>query len=134
MKNREKWADKLIDISVIDGKGIAVDSRTHKPCACENKNCSECLFGDPDTSCEDVKLKWLEAEYEPMDWSLVKVDTKVLVSDDNEHWVVKRYFAKYEDGKVYVWNGGKTSWSAENESDVYCWNYTKLYEEDEDEK
>lgn len=134
MKNREKWADKLIDLSIINRKGIAVDLHTHKPCACEGMSCKNCLFGDPDVECEDVRLKWLEAEYEPIDWSLVKVDTKILVSDNNQDWE-RRYFAKYEGRRVYAWVDGKTSWAVCN--DECCtidWPYAKLWEEDEDDE
>lgn len=61
-----------------------------------------------------------------VDWSKVAVDTKVLVSDDGEKWY-KRYFASYEDGRVYVWYGGGTSW---NGSLTSPYNYAKLAEED----
>ena len=59
------------------------------------------------------------------DWSKVEVDTKVLVRDrPNDDWV-KRYFAKYVDGKVYVFKEGKTSW---NSIGIEHWQETKLYE------
>lgn len=46
------------------------------------------------------------------DWSAVKVDTKIYVKDrTNDAWV-RRHFAYYENGEVYVWCNGKTSWSA----------------------
>lgn len=62
-----------------------------------------------------------------VDWSKVSVDTPVLVSDDNKEWV-KRYFARYEDGNVYCWLSGKTSWTAICELSIGHWNYTKLAE------
>ena len=49
-----------------------------------------------------------------VDWSKVPVDTPVLISNDKKIWF-KRYFARYEDGKVYCWLNGKTSWTAECE-------------------
>lgn len=60
-----------------------------------------------------------------VDWSKVSVDTPVLVSNDNKEWV-KRYFARYEDGNVYCWLSGKTSWTAICELSIGHWNYTKL--------
>ena len=55
----------------------------------------------------------------------VEVDTKVLVRDrPNDKWE-KRYFAKYVDGKVYVFKEGKTSW---NSIGIEHWQETKLYE------
>ena len=64
------------------------------------------------------------------DWSKVAVDTPILVRNSkNETWY-KRYFAKYEDGKVYAWNDGKTSWSSTG--DNISWSYAKLAEEKRD--
>lgn len=62
-----------------------------------------------------------------IDWSKVAVDTPVLVSNDNKEWI-KRYFARYEDGNVYCWLSGKTSWTAICELSIGHWNYTKLAE------
>lgn len=62
-----------------------------------------------------------------VDWSKVEVDTPVLVSNDNKEWI-KRYFARYEDGNVYCWLSGKTSWTAICELSVGHWDYTKLAE------
>ena len=62
-----------------------------------------------------------------IDWSKVEVDTPVLVSNDNKEWI-KRYFARYEDGNVYCWLNGKTSWTAICEFSIGHWDYTKLAE------
>lgn len=62
-----------------------------------------------------------------IDWSEVPVDTPVLISNDKKIWF-KRYFARYEDGKVYCWLNGKTSWTAECEFSTGHWNYAKLAE------
>ena len=60
------------------------------------------------------------------DWSKVEVDTKVLVRDrPNDDWV-KRYFAKYEDGEVYVFKNGRTSWN--DVGITQHWKETKLWE------
>ena len=51
-----------------------------------------------------------------IDWSAVKVDTKIHVKDrENDDWR-RRYFAYYKNGEVYVWCNGKTSWSAHGDS------------------
>ena len=61
-----------------------------------------------------------------IDWSKVAVDTPILVRDhENETWY-KRHFAKYEDGKVYTWHNGSTSWSSKG--DTIDWKYAKLAE------
>ena len=39
--------------------------------------------------------------------------------------------AKFKDGKVYAWNGGKTSWSIEDKTDMLSWKYSKLAENEE---
>ena len=71
-----------------------------------------------------VRMEFKEA----IDWSKVPVDTKVLVSKDNEVWF-KRYFAKYKDGKVYCFRNGSTSYSVDVETDMLIWKYAKLYQE-----
>ncbi len=60
-------------------------------------------------------------------WNDVKVDTKILVkSFESGEWK-NRYFAKYEDGKVYAHDFGNTSWS--NDIRRYLsWEYAKLYD------
>ena len=66
---------------------------------------------------------------EVVDWSWVPVDTKVLVSDDGKEWN-RRHFAKYEDGKVYCFDSGATSFSVQDDdSDINGWKYAKLYQE-----
>lgn len=77
---------------------------------------------------EFLKLIW-EREKE-VDWSKVPVDTKVLVSFDGENWK-KRYFAKYEKGKFYVYGGGSNSWS--NNGSLFDFDYCKLAEEPKEE-
>ena len=64
---------------------------------------------------------------EIVDWAKVPVDTKILVSDDGEDWI-RRYFAKYENGRVYAFMEGTTSFTVYNEG-VCDWDYAKLYEE-----
>ena len=65
---------------------------------------------------------------EVMDWSKVPVDTKVLVSKDGEKWL-KRYFAKYENEKVYFFSCGASSFSSDDINNVLSWDYAKLYQE-----
>ena len=68
---------------------------------------------------------------EIIDWSKVPVDTKVLVSEDGKEWS-RRHFAKYEDGKVYCFNDGYTSFTIVNYaylSNATSWEYAKLYQE-----
>lgn len=53
----------------------------------------------------------------------MEVDTPILVRDyERDKWL-PRYFAKYEDGVVYAWIDGKTSWTND---EVTRWEYAKL--------
>ena len=68
---------------------------------------------------------------EVIDWSKVPVDTKLLVSSDGKDWY-RRHFAEYKDGKVYCFNSGTTSFTAQGSefpSGKVSWEYVKLYEE-----
>lgn len=131
MLNIEKYRDELIKMGVIDTKEIAI--RDGKPSLC----CFGCCRCD-NLSKEDCRKQtedWLFLEYkEPeVDWSKVKVDTPILVkySETSNKWF-KRYFAKYEDGKVYAWDDGMTSWTANGEEDdITSWDYAKLAESEE---
>ena len=75
-------------------------------------------------STEDRELLWsIEDE---IDWNKVEVDTKVLVRDKPYNEWLKRYFAKYENGKVYVFDDGRTSWNCRG---ITHWEETKLWED-----
>lgn len=63
-----------------------------------------------------------------VDWSKVNVDTPILVSFDGCNWF-RKYFAKVQNGTIYAWNDGATSWSVANkENCVTAWRYVKLAE------
>ena len=66
---------------------------------------------------------------EVVDWSKVPVDTKILVKDREMDPWVHRHFAKYKNGEVYAWLGGKTSFTTKH--DISC-KYAKLYKEGEE--
>ena len=71
------------------------------------------------------------AEYTPpIDWSKVKVDTKVLClcSDGT---LVKRHFAKYENGSIYTWCYGTTQFTHDESYGMAKWilESVKLYTE-----
>lgn len=58
-----------------------------------------------------------------IDWSTVKVDTKILVRDrEIDDWR-RRYFAYYKNGEVYVYCNGKTSWSAYGDNGLGTTSY-----------
>lgn len=133
MLNIEKYKDKLVELGVIDLNKLALAHGQLQRCD-RNTRCRECLFfNQSDYLCSDRALNWLFTEYkEPeVDWSKVNVDTPILVGNTENNVTHKRYFAKYEDGKVYTWGGGTTSWTVSGEYDVTFWKYAKLAESEE---
>ena len=91
------------------------------------------ILGDeilgPDRDVIDIR-----EEVDIMDWSRVDVDTPVLVRDRHDQSWVRRYFAKYEQGKVWTFYQGTTSWSAWSQDNLTAWNFAKIanYEEEVD--
>lgn len=125
MTNREKFAEQILDIAC-GGSKIAVNKATLEPTACYKLTCKDCLFGFSNTdSCTSVREKWANSEYvePPVDWSKVAVDTPILIRDSSFSEWGKRYFAKYENGIVYAWSDGTTSWSGDR---CTPWKLAKL--------
>ena len=127
MKNYEKYADEIKTYT--NGSSYCEEIIIPNVLKPLSKSCV-------DTSCDvcnALTILWLMEEYEEpeVDWSKVEVDTPILVRDsENTEWL-KKHFAKYKDGIVYVWNLGRTSWSATNDKDVSAWQYAKLIENEE---
>ena len=129
MLNREKYAKEIVDVALKDETFALMDG---KICACSDvQGCTSCAFYDRD-DCIISKQEWANSEYvdPPVDWSKVAVDTPILVRDYKENEWIKRYFAKYENGKVYTWLGGATSWSVYG-GNVTDWKFAKLAESEE---
>lgn len=130
MLNIEKYKKILIDTEVINTTKLAV--LNDKPVECRECHCGKCDFGEKG-DCKPYIEEWLFSEYEEpeVEWSKVKVDTPILIRESEQALWLKRYFAKFKDGKVYAWNGGKTSWSIEDKTDMLSWKYAKLAESEE---
>lgn len=61
-----------------------------------------------------------------IDWDKVEVDTPIFVRmRERDSWTC-RHFAKYENGKVYAWIDGKTSWSNRVCDEPSYWECAKL--------
>ena len=136
MKNYEKYADEIRKY-----KGDNFCAEFVEPYILKSDNCNGLSCG----VCHMIQMLWLLEDYEEpkepgVDWSKVEVDTPILVRTDESTPWVRRYFAKYEDGHfakyedgiVYVWNLGRTSWSATYDKDVSAWPYAKLAESEEE--
>ena len=123
MKNYEKYADKIRKCN-----GLHVCADFIKPNILKSEDCEiDC------TKCRMLQMMWLLEDYEEpeVDWSKVEVDTPILVRNDDyatTSWL-RRYFAEYDDGVVYAWSSGCTSWS---ETVMSPWKYAKLAESEEE--
>ena len=111
------------------GSGLGYSMDDHKVGPCSETDCKHCLFRNDKNGCGFGEKRWLVSEYkdpaEDVDWSKVPVDTPVLVRDDEDIWR-KRYFAKYENGKKYVFTYGRTSWSDGGSMNIIPCKYAKL--------
>lgn len=129
MLNKDYYKDSILklafrgqDIAVVDGE----------PKSCIHTSCAKCALHGAATSCREARWDWANSEYEEkVDWTKVPVDTKILVRDRNVEQWQPRYFARFEDGKVYAWNNGATSYS---EKRMTVWAQAKLFEEDKNEE
>ncbi len=125
MTNREKFAEKILDIAC-NGNWIAANKATLEPITCQELQCKDCLFYVLGKRCDRNEMKkWANSEYiePPIDWSKVAVDTPILVRDSaNLEWT-ERYFAKYDNGVVYAWSNGTTSWTGDRHT---SWKLAKL--------
>lgn len=129
MKNYEKYADKIKKYK--DSKDEYFCNEFIIPHILKKDSCA----GIGCEHCHMLQLLWLMEEYEEpqepeVDWSKVEVDTPILVRDfEGSDWF-RRHFAKYENGTVYAWDGGDTSWSG---GDVMTdWKHAKLAESEEE--
>ncbi len=127
MKNREKYADKIIDISATSRLAL-LDG---KPVPCTFMRCSRCQFHSPDNSCISAH-EWLDSEYvmPPVDWSKVPVDTPVLVGYGVDCLSKRRHFARYTNGHIFTYPAGKTSFTFAFGDVLEDWLFGTLYEEE----
>lgn len=124
MKNYEKYAEEIRNY-----RGGDFCDEFIKPHILEKDSCGDlgCI------RCSMLQSLWLLEDYEEpeVDWSKVAVDTPILVRGiENEEWN-KRYFSRYENGTIYAWVNGRTSWTAYDNGDVCAWKYAKLAEQEE---
>lgn len=136
MTNFEKYKDEILKVLFVIGN-VGLSKENHKITRCDDLICEEnCgLSIDEYGNCPRESIQnWLDSEYvepekEEVDWSKVPIDTKVLVSDDNENWV-RGYFAGYnrQNKVIYTFQYGATSWTNKNMGRTE-WRYAKLAED-----
>ena len=119
-------------------ESFGLSKKTNAPVLCSKLDCCDCLFRDRDErisvdvdDCRIARRKWLNQEHADIpgiDLSKLKVDDKILVSNDGKKWR-KVHFAAIDDftGNPRAWINGGTSWT---EITTSCWRYAKLPEED----
>lgn len=126
MTNGEKYGDEIKKQFINDTQFCEefVQKKVLQKNDCKGIVCAQCKM---------IQMLWLneECKESEVDWSKVPVDTKVIVSNKSFPGL-KRYFAKYEDGKVFAFNDGRTSFTADD-GDMTSWKFAKLAEV-EDEK
>ena len=131
MLNREKYAKEILDIACT-GDHVAMRNSDNVIVGCRKLECLDCAFNTHGKFCNDEIEKWANSEYvePPVDWTKVPVDTPILVRDFVGGEWARRYFAKYENGIVYAWGNGLTSWSLYS-NNVTDWKFAKLAESEE---
>ena len=122
MKNYEKYADEIREY-----KGVEFCEAFIIPNILKSDNCA----GMTCYKCRMLQTLWLleDCEESEVDWSKIKVDTPILVRQGKTGDWLERHFAKYENGNVYAWVDGQTSWTG---ADEIKWKYAKLAESEVD--
>lgn len=128
MKNYKKYADEIKKYKVNKDEYFCdefIIPHILKKDSCASISCEHCHM---------LQTIWLMEEYEEpqepeTDWSKVEIDTPILVRQDKTGDWLKRHFAKYENGDVYVWADGQTSWTGTGK---IKWKYAKLAESEEE--
>ena len=105
MTNFEKYKEPLLEF-IYNTKGPNPVVVGGKVIDCSDARCSECEFSKKKKEyagldCSGKMLLWLYEEYqEPsVDWSMVPIDTKVLVSNSGNHWC-KRIFRQTQRRQI----------------------------------
>ena len=125
MKNFEKYVNKIKEYGGNNFCSMFVEPHILKSIGL---SCGDLTCG----ACRVLQLVWLTEGGDPkdpeVDWSKVEVDTPILVRQGKNGKWLERHFAKYENGDVYAWVDGQTSWTG---ADEIKWKYAKLAESEE---
>ena len=128
MTNGEKYEKEIVKIAKSKGKSICDDFINKIVLPSYGMKCDNMCI-----ECRTLVDIWLSKEYkEPeVDWSKVKVDTPIWVKSSAGDVWLERHFAKFEDETVYAWDGGRTSFTAEECSG---WEIAELADNEDKEK
>lgn len=96
MKNKEKYAEQIVEIACKEGS-FGIEKSTGLPVACTELICGECLLGRGLSSCRVSREKWAESEYvEPL--VISKRDRAFLDYIGNTY----KYVLRDKDNKLFV--------------------------------
>ena len=123
MKNHEAYKDMIIKYRD-EGEKLCINFI--QPYILKSDNCNNLCC----EACQMLQTIWLMEDYE-VDWTKVKVDTPILVANEKDGPWMRRYFAKYENGRVHAWSVGRTSWTANTVAHTTSYAYAKLAEDEE---
>lgn len=119
MKNKEKYAEQIMDIAC-NGHSIAVVRSTGELRPCCEMPCRECLFNTGTSSCRKETRKWAESEHiEPP--VISKSDRTFLDYIRGED----KYIARDENGKLFTYTSKPckiesfSSWTGPNYDGLY---------------
>lgn len=122
MTNGEKYKDEILRCDdlceFVRKKVLAWNVTERDPCGVSCRRC------------KSLMAIWLLEQYiePPICWEDVAIDTPILVSDTETDGWVRRHFAKIENGVVYAWDEGKTSFTAKAH-ECTGWYHARLAEE-----
>ncbi len=127
MTNEQKWLlEQMYQEGYRDIKIIGVYAYFVNPTFFENGKDFKVRDHTPRIPCKVLGLNPNTRKYSIasllgiVEWGKVPVDTPVIAETGLTK--VKLYFAKYENGRIYCFRGGKTSWSSLGD---YYWIYPK---------
>ena len=119
MKNKEKYADQIVD-TYLDGMTIAVKA-DGKPYVCQKTSCNECIFYDRanpyERLCKDKIRAWAESEY--VERPVISKRDKAFLEYLREEF---KFVARDENGELFVYETQPRKVGA-------CWNSVGLISE-----
>lgn len=137
MKNKEAYVDRMVEL-LSDDKAPGLKNGVLVSCAsfCCCKDCDFCADGMSE-SCKDKHginqefVQWANEEFvtPEINWDLVPIDTPIYVwdGDDELPCKLRRHFAGIgNDGRIYAWQDGKTSFTNPEQIPLNHWKHAEL--------
>ena len=97
MKNREKYAEEILDIACT-GERVAIDKRTMQIRSCTGLSCGNCLFIGY-ASCDTKLAEWAEAESECIETAKISKKDRTFLNYLKGY----EYIARDSSGILYAY-------------------------------